>query len=103
MGTDVAKSPKLNYSLKSKVICQRKVCLSAAEAFALFPFHSISLLNFVYSIQFGIKKNIYANVKYVYEATKNGQTVVTCSTTRCAEPQHKSLLLAEVLSRDRAL
>ena len=41
---------------------------------------------------------------YVYEATENGQTVVTCSTTtRCTEPQHKSLLLAEVLSCDRAL
>ena len=48
-----------------------------------------------------MKKNIYSNVKYVYEAPKNGQTVVICSTAAiwCAEPQHKSLLLAKVLSR----
>ena len=55
------------------------------------------------TLQFGIK-NIYANVKFVYEVLKNGQTIVICSTaTRCVEPQHKSLLLAKVLSRDRAL
>ena len=61
------------------------------------------LLNFVYSTIY-YKKNIFVNVKYVYEGPKNGQTVVICSTlTRCAEPQHKSLLLSKVLSRDGAL
>ena len=70
---------------------------------------SFSFTALLYSIsstvQFGMKiKNIYANAKYVYEAPKNGQTVVICSTaTRCSEPQHKCLLLVKVLLRDGAL
>ena len=52
-----------------------------------FPFTAF-LYSILSTLQFGMKKkNIYANVKYVYEAPKNGQTVVSAA-------QHKSLLLA---------
>ena len=58
-------------------MCQREVCLPAAEA--ILPSHSMSLHNLVYSTIW-YEKNIYASVKYVYEAPKNGQTIVICST-----------------------
>ena len=94
---------------KENVICQREVCLPAAEAFTFTSpagrlgelSHSIKAffildkllsrdraLSFPFTafhhsisstLQFG-KKNIYASVKYDYEGPKNGQTVVLCST-----------------------
>ena len=74
----------LSHSIKAQFLAKflsRKRVLS-------FPF--IAFLYSISSLQFGIKKIMYAYVKYVYEAPKNGLTVVSA---HCVELQHKSLLL----------
>ena len=110
----------LQFGIRKNVICERKVCLPAADAFVFSrpdgrlgdQSHSIKAsfwLSFYparerylslsqhFFTQFCLlynlvqRKIIYAYVKYVYEAPKNGQTVVTA--TQCAELQHKSSLL----------
>ena len=77
----------LSYSIKA---CYWLRFYRVIERF-LSPSHHL-LAQFCLPYNLVQRKIMYAYVKYVYEAPKNGQTYATV--TQCVELQHKSLILA---------
>ena len=77
---------------------------SIAWESAILPSFIAFLYSILSTLQFGIKKNHVCLRKVCLWSAQKRPNGRHCSTeTQCAELQHKSLLMAKVLSRDRAL
>ena len=77
----------LSYSIKA---CYWLRFYRVIERFLSSSHHLFAQFCLPYNLVW--RKIMYAYVKYIYEAPKNGQTVVTA--TQCVELQHKSFPLA---------